>query len=1185
MRERTMPDMAAERTGDAGNGGDQPEFSHFSLLEKELRTRITQDVLAGFIDGDQAHEGDYGPLLITNAAGHSMGNALHAELADPRTSGFLWSVAFISVGELLDLKQDFLDYADRGGTGTILTSTFQWFNSPDVFAELDKLTKDTHGAVRTLIWNGTAGGRLAWNRPFHAKGYVFSGTGEETVYVGSSNFTQSALETNREWNLRVTSTDQGQIVSQIEAEIHSQTAQSVPLSQQWIDEYKPLWKSNHQPMDRKRTESGVGFPDEQDEGTDIGSDAAGDLPGSDVRTDVDGYPGGFDGLNPTSPAVSRIEPNDMQKVALRALARTREEGHHRGIIVSATGTGKTYLSALDARSVREDQGEGSSFRLLYIVGQRQILLAAMRSYQRVFGCPFSQMALLSGSDEGLPHGARFFRGGQITELLADPSVRFVFTTTDTIGRCVGQIDPRAFTYVVADEAHHSTAKTYKAVISRLRPKFLLGMTATPERTGEGSDEVFALFDHNVVYEIRLRGALDAGLLCPFHYYGVAEYAGRDVRVDARDMTAEQQTRIAQELGHPSPERARYIINKLALYAPAGVPVRGLVFCSRNEEAQRLSDLFNQMDDPVSGRRWRTRAVTSSNGEDRDQAVRDLEAGRLDYLFTVDLFNEGVDIPSLNQIVMLRQTKSSIVFTQQLGRGLRRAPHKNSVVVIDFIGNYTTNYLIPLALYGTTADNDVLRRQLERRTIGFSSISFDRISRERVLRTVEAARLGSLTELTNEYRRLRGEHGHVPTLLEVAGSDLSTAVQMATVETQHHDYPAFVLSRETKTLRSVQDGMGQSGVTGLSASDRFISDLDREFARIDEKDPSARGVLRFATSLARGLRPHELLALAELYHVPLDPIPDVEDFRARALGLYSGDRQYPAVELHAGDLDRYVRIFLRDEGTDDPLLCFAAGTSAHALHVLGVTGYFTATNQKLYGGVPLIVTGDGVRANPTVLGWFEHYPLLHAAFEDAIRLGLLSCLRRFTEACHEHRRIERGFVYSEKYGLYDVMRLCCWDKEIPPLNVGGYKLDENNTMPILIKYADSQYEDRFIDQKSLTYFSKDRRTLSSKEIMWLRRHFDPAVDSPGTAFVPVFVMRRPAEGEKTTGPADTNYYYVGHVLRVTEMRQAHHHAQPNEKDREQGRTPGEVNVVRMRLDLADSLGSGLFRHLTGRTLAF
>ena len=365
--------------------------------------------------------------------------------------------------------------------------------------------------------------------------------------------------------------------------------------------------------------------------------------------------------------------------------------------------------------------------------------------------------------------------------------KYVFATVQTMSRpeTLAQFDADEFDYILVDEVHHAAAESYKRVIDHFQPNFMLGMTATPERT-DGAN-IFELFGNNVAYEIRLQKALEEDMLCPFHYYGVHEYIqdAPDEKIDGKDVKVESMTdqernelsRWLEELADPN--RVRYIIDKIQIYSEAGTPVQGLVFCSRREEAKRLSDLFNQQMNQQAERPYRTKAITGENSQmERDTAVAQLENGELDYIFTVDLFNEGVDIPHVNQIVMLRQTKSSIIFTQQLGRGLRKANGKDCVVVIDFIGNYANNYLIPIALYGNTGDRDVARKNLQRETIGISSISFDKISRERVLASLDTADLSNMKLLSQQYQQMRYELGRIPMLMDFARRDVSLVFTMA-----------------------------------------------------------------------------------------------------------------------------------------------------------------------------------------------------------------------------------------------------------------------------------------------------------------------------------------------------------------------------------------------------------------------
>src|SRR5690625_5289608 len=416
------------------------------------------------------------------------------------------------------------------------------------------------------------------------------------------------------------------------------------------------------------------------------------------------------------------------------------------------------------------------------------------------------------------------------------------------------MDEHEFDYVLVDEVHRAGAATYLEILDFLKPDFLLGMTATPERTDDFN--VFELFHYNLAYEIRLQAALEENMLAPFHYFGVTDFT-----------TASGETiSETSELRHlVSEERADHLIKVLAQYGQASQQPRGLIFCSRNREAERLAELLNERE--LHGRRLRTMALSGADSiEKREWAVSHIEGVELDYLLSVDVFNEGIDIPSLIQVVMLRQTQSSIVFTQQLGRSLHKYPDQDYVVVIDFLGNYANNYLIPTALFGDTSLN---RDQLRRRIIdtdndhiiaGVSSIDFDRIAKERVFAYLDQARLDSLMNLRSAFRSLRDRIGRTPMLLDFAKHDVLDPEVIA----GKYDHYADFVRRATDT---------EIPALAEDAS-RVLTLLTREFLN--------------------GKRPQELLLLNQLICKP-GPLP-LAEFQTllRERGLDCSDRVLESV---------------------------------------------------------------------------------------------------------------------------------------------------------------------------------------------------------------------------------------------------------------------------------------------------
>lgn len=666
-----------------------------------------QDVGFGYLDRAVRAPREFHPQLVLNSASDSMLRALRFELR--RSTSFAFSVAFVSSRAIALLKQELLEFE---GVGRIITSNYLGFNSPQAFAELLNLRRLGIDV------------RLHPDPAFHPKGYVFNSEDGVTAILGSSNLTEGAIARNHEWNLRVSASRDSDLAEQFSNLLDQELFSSVPLTQEWIDAYAASYVP---PASRK-------------------------APAVPAAAPADG--------------AEAIIPNAMQTEALGSISEVRDSGKDRALVISATGTGKTILSALDVRAVNPR-------RLLFVAHREQILDRAIREFKRVLGGSPDDFGKLAGSTRQVDR-------------------RYLFATVQTLSQpqVLDSFDPDSFDYLLIDEVHRAGAASFDRVLSHFRPAFLLGMTATPERT-DGAN-IFELFDYNVPYEIRLNSALELNMLAPFHYYGVA-----DVTFDDGFTTSEETT--IQRLAGAA--RVEHIISALETYSQAGVPPHGLIFCSRKEEARELSAALNGR--TMRGNRLRTVALTGEDSiEHRESVVERLESGELDYILTVDVFNEGVDIPIVNQVVMLRQTQSSIVFVQQLGRGLRNAPNKEYLVVIDFIGNYANNYLIPIALFGDESLNkESLRKNLiaaeEVGVIaGLSSIRFDRIAQERVLKSLTAAKLDSLHNLKAAIELVRNRVGRIPALSDFLRFESVDPILLATKEKNYPELLAKVLRVDT-----------------------------------------------------------------------------------------------------------------------------------------------------------------------------------------------------------------------------------------------------------------------------------------------------------------------------------------------------------------------------------------------------
>ena len=568
------------------------------------------------------------------------------------------------------------------------------------------------------------------------------------MIVGSSNLTQSALTKNKEWNLKISSLEEGSLTEGVISEFNNLWNEADELTLEWIDTYEDIYKKQIE-YTRKSTVPSL--------------------------------------------AQYKLKPNKMQVAAIQSLNKLRENGENKGLLISATGTGKTYLSAFELRNYNPNKA-------LFIVHREQIAKQALNSFKNVFG-DTRNMGILSGTSKDLDKD-------------------FIFCTVQTLSKdaVLYNFSKDEFDYIVIDEVHKAGANSYQKIIDYFTPKFLLGMTATPERSDDF--DIFKMFNHNIAYEIRLKQALEEDLLCPFHYFGVS-----DITIDGTPLNEQSEFRylVAQE-------RVKHIIDKINFYGYCGERVKGLIFCSNKKEAIELSNIFN-------ARGYRTVALTGENSQsEREEAIERLEQDELynclDYIFTVDIFNEGVDIPTVNQVVMLRPTQSSIVFVQQLGRGLRKSKFKEYVVIIDFVGNYNNNFLIPIALSGDrTFNKDTLRKYVMEGTRlipGCSTINFDEVCKKKIFESIDVANFNDIKLIKESYNKLKQKIGKIPTL-----SDFDTYNSID---------PLRIFNSKS-----------------LGSYHKFLKKYEREY-KIELNNSQELFIEFISKKLACGKRPHELLLI-------------------------------------------------------------------------------------------------------------------------------------------------------------------------------------------------------------------------------------------------------------------------------------------------------------------------------------
>ncbi len=404
------------------------------------------------------------------------------------------------------------------------------------------------------------------------------------------------------------------------------------------------------------------------------------------------------------------------------------------------GTGKTYASAFAMRELEFK-------RVLFLVHRASLAVQAKKSYQRVFGSTISVGLVGAGYHE-------YDRD-------------YVFATVETLNRDehLQMYDPAEFDCIILDEAHHSSANTYQKVMNYFTPRLFLGMTATPDKRNDNDsgENIYEIFNHHIAYEIRLQQAMEEDLLCPFHYFGITDLSVvQDTK--SKNLSDEEFNKLVCD------ERVKHVIEQSNYYGYSGDRVKGLIFCSRNRECKELSKKFNELG-------YRTVALSGDDSEIVRQdaferlAMNDGEQATdrtpIDYIFSVDVLNEGVDIVEVNQVIMLRPTQSPIVFIQQLGRGLRKAEGKEYVVILDFIGNYNNNFMIPIALSGDrTYNKDNIRRYVmegERMIPGASTVHFDEVSRKRIFASVDNANFSDIRLIKENYTNLKNKFGRIPRL--------------------------------------------------------------------------------------------------------------------------------------------------------------------------------------------------------------------------------------------------------------------------------------------------------------------------------------------------------------------------------------------------------------------------------------
>ena len=682
-----------------------------------------QELRSGFetayIDGTVSSNLAYKPQFISN--NYKQGKKVISSIEDELLlcDQFQISVAFITMGGITPLLQTLRELEKRGVKGEILTTNYLNFSEPKALKKLNELSN-----ITLKMYDVDASGD-----GFHTKGYIFRKDEFYRIIIGSSNMTKTALTSNREWNTRVVSTEKGEIAQHIVEEFGELWNSEYTLD---FDEFYEAYKERYKIIKKQR-----------------------EIARSEELPSIEKY---------------RLQPNSMQVGFIVNLKKIIDAGEERALLISATGTGKTYASAFAMRELGYK-------RVLFLVHRGQLARQTKKSYQKVFGKNIS-MGLV---------GAGY----------SDYDSDYVFATVQTLNRDehLHKYDPDEFDCIILDEAHHSSADTYQKVMKYFKPKLWLGMTATPDKRDDevAGRNIYEIFNYQIAYEIRLQQAMEEDILCPFHYFGISDVSLVDEKqLKSRKMTEGDFNLLTGD------ERVRHIIEQAEYYGYSGDRVKGLIFCSRIDESEELSQKFNALG-------YRTIALNGSATEDeRANAFERLAMDEkdatdkiqpLDYIFSVEILNEGVDIVEVNQVIMLRPTESPIVFIQQLGRGLRKAEGKEYVVILDFIGNYNNNFMIPVALSGDRSYNpDIIRKYVisGNTTIpGASTVHFDEIAKDKIFSSIDKIK-GMKSIIKSSYKNLKNRLGRVPYLIDFYENG---EVDPLVIIREYKTYQAFLESEE------------------------------------------------------------------------------------------------------------------------------------------------------------------------------------------------------------------------------------------------------------------------------------------------------------------------------------------------------------------------------------------------------
>ena len=630
---------------------------------------------------------------------------------------FYFIVSFIRYSGIQLLISTLDELEKQGIQGEIITSVY--LNITDSKA-LQKLL--SYKNIKVKIYNNSS-------ESFHTKAYLFEKEKYHSVVIGSSNISQSALYSAEEWNVKLTDSSffniYGKSLNQFEKLWHSNEA--IELTQDFIDEYEKYKKS----VNVQNT---------------------------------------FDYRKTKIEQENEFVPNSMQKRVLGKLKETRENGNKKGLVISATGTGKTYLAAMDIKQffeinsntenklfkITDKKSKTSNIKFLFIAHREELLENAINVFSKILKIDKNEFGRIYGG-------------------LKEIDKSIIFASIQSLRNCYNEFKPSFFDYVIVDEFHHSMSNSYLKALSYFNPKFLLGLTATPKRM-DGKD-ILSLCDYNVVDEIGIKEALEEDLIVPFHYFGVNDYTINYDNIPYKNGKYNEKILLENLLLNT---RTDYIVEKINKFGFDGDELSAVAFCQNIEHAFFMKEEFSK-------KGYKSAVITANtSSNERSEILEKFKNKKIEILCVVDILNEGIDIPTINLLLFLRPTMSSTIFIQQIGRGLRKAKNKDFVTIIDFIGNHKKDYLL-INYFSSEVDNKDTLFTKKEKIINeiknqFSNIpkscyvELDRICQNRIIEKIEKINFSSKNILKEMYLDYKAEIGKSENeILKV--SDFDTNIEL------------------------------------------------------------------------------------------------------------------------------------------------------------------------------------------------------------------------------------------------------------------------------------------------------------------------------------------------------------------------------------------------------------------------